>query len=102
MRQRTGKQTPHASQVFFAQTGCLLPALIMGNLFFGWMFFPFLKWVAIEAVLIAFFILTSVLAARKFVSTYRRYEKDALKDAIDVEAHVVHEQGAGEQQLPGS
>jgi hypothetical protein len=74
------------SVVFFSQSGCLLPLLILWNLFFGWMFFKPLIWLAIEGILVLLFTLNSYILARRISSfTAKR------SNVIDVEGEVVEE-----------
>jgi len=68
-------------------SGCLLPALIFFNTFFGWIFFkPAKLWLSIEAILI-------LLAILQLHSSYRfilsNFNKKSRRDAIDVEGKVV-------------
>jgi hypothetical protein len=65
------------------QAGCLLPALILLNLFFGWMFLKASVWLAVEAVLILLFILNSYILVRKV----KKWSKP--DDVIDVKGEVV-------------
>jgi uncharacterized membrane protein len=70
--------------VFFAgQAGCLLPILILLNLFFGWLFFKPLTWLMVEVGLILLFILSSFFFIRKVANFSRRDNQ-----VIDVEAKV--------------
>lgn len=75
------------SVVFFSQSGCLLPLLILLNLFFGWILLKPLTWLAIEGILIFLFIV-NILILSKHISTLSP-KKD--KDVIDVEGEVVEE-----------
>jgi len=78
---------PLKSFVFLSGTGCLLPALIIFNLLFGWIFFKPLHWLIIEAVLILLFIIKGSLFTRRIISASSR-KRD---NAIDVEAEVVED-----------
>ncbi len=70
--------------ILLGRMGCLLPFLIIFNLFFGWMFFGFLLWALIEIVLILVFILVSLLTAKKV------FRQEQQKDnVIDIEAEVL-------------
>ncbi len=71
------------SIVILNQTGCLLPLLIILNLFFGWMIFKPLIWLTVGLILTIFFLLNYVLASRKTFS----YPKH--KNVIDVEGKPV-------------
>jgi len=73
------------SFIFFSQTGCLLPILIIFNLFFGLIFFRPVLWLSIEVILILLFMLNSFILTRKIISSNKR------KDAIDVEGEVIEE-----------
>ena len=65
------------------QAGCLLPALILLNLFFGWMFLKASVWLTVEAVLILLFILNSYILIRR-VKSWSKPD-----DVIDVKGEVV-------------
>jgi len=75
-----------SSLLFVSQAGCLLPILILLNLFFGWLFFKPLSWLAIEAALIFLFLLNSYILARRISSASRKNRK-----IIDVEGEVQEE-----------
>jgi uncharacterized membrane protein len=70
--------------VFFSRTGCLLPLLIILNLFFGWIFFKPLEWLAVGLILVLLFMLSSIILTRKIFSVS---SKD--KRIIDVEGEVL-------------
>ena len=72
--------------ILLGRMGCLLPLLIIFNLFFGWMFFGFLLWALIEIVLIIIFILVSLLTARRIFRQEQQKDKD---NVIDIEAEVL-------------
>ena len=72
--------------IIFSQSGCLLPLLILINLFFGLAFFKFGTWLAIELILILLFLLNSLFMARKIFSQPRKNNK-----VIDVEGKVIEE-----------
>ena len=80
------RQDQLKSVVFFSQTGCLLPLLIMLNLFFGWMFIKPLAWLLVEGVLILLFLLNSLIITRKIKSF-----TPGRADVIDVEGKVIDE-----------
>jgi hypothetical protein len=69
--------------------GCLLPLLIILNLFFGRIFFSLKLWLAIEGVLIALFIINSYIFTRQFFSV----AKPVRKNVVDVQGEVVEERG---------
>lgn len=71
------------SMIILSQTGCLLPTLIVLNLFFGWILFGLKGWLILELVLVALLVINSYIATRHFPSR--------KKDAIDVEAEVLDE-----------
>jgi len=75
------------NSIFFcSQSGCLLPLLILSNLFFGWMFLKPLTWLAVEGILIIMFLINSYILTRKLSSTSQK-----RKDFIDVEGEVIEE-----------
>ena len=71
------------------QAGCLLPALILLNLFFGWMFLKPLAWIILEGVLVLLFLLNSYLLVRKV----RKWSQPEGR-IIDVKGEVVEEKKA--------
>lgn len=71
---------------FVSQTGCLLPILILFNLFFGWMFFRPLVWLAIEGVLALLFILNSYFLAKRVSSFAPRRGR-----VVDAEGEIVED-----------
>ena len=75
-----------SSLLFVSQAGCLLPLLILLNLFLGWMFFKPLTWLAIEGVLVFLFLLNSYILARRISSSSRKNKK-----IIDVEGEALEE-----------
>ena len=70
--------------VFFSQAGCLLPALILFNLFFGWVFLKPAQWLLSEAVLVLLFLVFSAISVRKIKKNFT-----SRPGAIDVEGEVV-------------
>jgi len=74
------------SVVVSAQAGCFLPILIILNLFFGWMFLKPAQWLLLEAALVLFFIITSIILVKKVVSSATK-----RSNVIDVEGKVVDE-----------
>lgn len=74
------------SAFFFSQTGCLLPLLILGNLFFGWIFLGALHWLLLEVILVSFFIINSYILTRKIISGSRKAD-----NVIDVKGEVIEE-----------
>ena len=78
------KQTQ--SVMFFAQSGCLLPLLIILNLLFGWMFLKPGAWLIVGAILIGLFWINSLVLAKKISSAVSPHHR---RGAIDIEAEVV-------------
>ncbi|MDD4894887.1 MAG: hypothetical protein PHW54_06215 [Candidatus Omnitrophica bacterium] len=78
---------PLKSFVFLSGAGCLLPALIIFNFLFGWIFFKPLHWLIIEGVLILLFVIKGLLFTRRIISNSPRKHGNA----IDVEAEVVED-----------
>lgn len=74
------------SFVFFSGSGCLLPALIIFNLLFGWIFLKPKLWLITEAILILFFIINGYIITRKIISPSSKRD-----DAIDVKGEVVED-----------
>ena len=77
------------AMVFSSRAGCLLPALIFFNLFFGWLFFPPHIWLAAEGVMILLFVLNSYILMKNVSRMSRQPQAPARRDAIDVEARIV-------------
>lgn len=75
------------STVFFVKSGCLLPQLIIFNLFFGWLFLPVLSWLVVGVILILLFAANSYFLARKITSG----TSSKRKGVIDVQGQVVEE-----------
>lgn len=76
------------SIVVSAKLGCLLPLLIILNLFFGWMFLKPVLWLGIEIILAVIFLLNLFLlsgAIKRIFSNSPKYRKDT----IDVKGEVV-------------
>ncbi len=69
----------------FSRAGCFLPLLIILNLFFGWLVFKPLEWLAIGVALVLLFLLNSLIAARKILSGAQR----GNRSIIDVEGEVL-------------
>lgn len=92
------------SFIFFSRTGCLLPLLIILNLFFGWIFLRLHYWLLTELILILLFVINGYIITRKInafaskhdteVPTFRSnvFKRKVLKDnVIDVEGKVVED-----------
>lgn len=73
---------------FLGQAGCLLPALILVNLFFGWMFLSTSAWLATGGFLIVLFFVNSFMFMRR-VTNLTKSARSKRPGAIDVEAEVV-------------
>lgn len=78
------------SIIVSAQAGCLLPFLIIFNLFFGWMFFKPAHWLLIEAILILISIATSIVFVKKIFSAGSN-GSSRRNNAIDIEGKIVNE-----------
>jgi len=87
--------------VWMGSSGCLLPFLIILNLFFGKLIFNSTRlWLGVEAILILLFILKINLIARKVGQLGRDLASDKKSRGqsykpqgrvIDVEGHVVED-----------
>ncbi len=75
------------SFVFFSRTGCLLPLLIICNLFFGWIFLKPKEWLIIETILLLLFMINGYVMTRKIISSASVRKKRS--GVIDVEGEVV-------------
>jgi len=69
-------------------TGCFLPALILLNFFFGWMFFRPLVWLGIEGILILLFVVNFYIIAKRVTSSPTTARGE---DIVDVEGEVVED-----------
>ena len=78
------------SVFFIGQAGCLLPIIILFNLFFGWIFFPTRTWLLIEGILIILFFINSFIFLRR-VSTMASGSASKRDGVIDVEGEIVEE-----------
>jgi len=74
------------SLAFLGRSGCFLPLLIILNLFFGWLIFKPLVWLAVGSVLVLLFLLNSVIVTRKILSG-----SPGGSHIIDVEGQVLEE-----------
>lgn len=72
------------SFIVLNQAGCLLPLLIILNLFFGWMIFKPVTWLVIGLILTALFLFNSIITSKKVSSYSTRY-----KNVVDVEGKPV-------------
>jgi len=66
--------------------GCFLPALILANFVFGWIFLKPLYWLVSEAVLISLFVINSRIISGRINSALVK-----RSNVIDVEAEAVKE-----------
>lgn len=73
----------------FYRGGCLLPFLIIFNLFFGWVFFGFKAWIIVEVILVFVLMVYSYILSKKIISKANGPSKRS--NAIDVEGEVVHD-----------
>jgi len=71
----------------FYRGGCLLPFLLIFNLFFGWIFFSVRAWVLVEILLIIALVIYSYILSRKIISRVNNAGK--RDNAIDVEGKVI-------------
>lgn len=77
--------------IWHGQSGCLLPMLIIFNLFFGKLIFNSTRlWLGVEAILILLFIIKIHFFARKISQQFRPKGK-----VIDVQGQVVEEEKRG-------
>ena len=72
--------------VIISSGGCLLPLLIILNLFFGRLFLKASHWLALEGVLILLFALNSYLFTRRIFRCVKKRD-----NVIDVEGEVIKE-----------
>jgi len=73
--------------MLISYNGCLLPLLIVLNLFFGQFFFKTNQWLAIEGILILLFLFNSYIVTRRVKSAQRNNPQNV----IDVEGKVVED-----------
>ncbi|MCX5702238.1 MAG: hypothetical protein NTW64_04595 [Candidatus Omnitrophica bacterium] len=83
------------SFVLLSRTGCLLPFLIIFNLFFGLLFFRPFVWLLIQAILILLFLINGYIITRKINSA----SSGKRNDVIDVTAEIVEEEKSKNKQL---
>ena len=82
---------PTSSFVFTGQSGCLLPMLIILNLFFGKLIFNSTRlWLGVEGALILLFIIRIYAFTRK-ISEMVKPQSRSRGQVIDVEGEVVEE-----------
>lgn len=80
------KKSKNKALFLTGQLGCLIPLLILTNLFFGLLFFKPFIWLLVGAVLVLLFILNTYIIVRKMSSFFS--EKD---NVIDVEGEAIEE-----------
>lgn len=88
--------------IWIGNSGCLLPLLIIFNLFFGRLIFNSTRlWLSVEAILILIFIIRINIIARKisrqfdrqgggFASSGQNHKPKA--DVVDIQGHIVEEE----------
>jgi len=74
--------------MIIAYSGCLLPLLIILNLFFGRLFLKTADWLAFEGILILLFLFNSYIKLYRFTHSSRRKGGD---NVIDVEGKVIND-----------
>lgn len=78
---------PQTKFIWMGSSGCLLPFLIILNLFFGKLIFNSTRlWLGIEALFILIFILKINILARKINQQFRPKGK-----VVDIEGQVVED-----------
>ncbi len=82
-----------ASIVLTGLGGCLLPSLVIGNLFFGWLFLKPLHWILLEIALVLALRLQTVWILRKMTQRMQNPsgKRPGRSGVIDVEGEVVEE-----------
>jgi len=76
-------------------SGCLLPFLIIFNLFFGWIFLKPLHWLLLEIVLVVFFALNGFILIKSITIHRGQSDKRHIRgrgNAIDTEAEVIKDE----------
>lgn len=71
----------------FYKGGCLLPFLIIFNLFFGWLYLSLKAWLISESILIIIFLFYSYVLSRKIISQGGSFVRRA--NVIDTEGEVI-------------
>lgn len=75
--------------VFTGQSGCLLPMLIILNLFFGKLIFNSTRlWLGVEGILVLLFIIKIHTFIRKISGQFRK----AQGKVVDIQGQVVEEE----------
>ena len=89
---------PPSGFVFTGQSGCLLPILIMLNLFFGKDIFNSTRlWLTVEAVLVLLFIIKIHVFTRKISEQFRSVggnnrNYNSQDRVVDIQGQVVEEE----------
>ena len=82
---------PNSGFVFTGQSGCLLPVLIIFNLFFGkFIFGSYRLWLGVEVVLVLLFMIKIHAFARN-INEQLKPKGHSRNNVIDVEGEVVEE-----------
>lgn len=71
---------------FFYNSGCLLPFLIIFNLFFGRVFFSLRVWLAVEGILIILFVVNAYIFSKRIINSVKKRD-----NVIDVEGEVIQD-----------
>ena len=83
---------PTSGFVFTGQSGCLLPMLIILNLFFGKLVFNSTRlWLGVEGVLLLLFMIKIHAFTRKISEQFSRPANRSRGKVVDVEGEVVEE-----------
>ncbi len=69
---------------FFYNSGCLLPFLIIFNLFFGRLFFSYRVWLVVGGVLVVLFLINSYIFSKRIINSVKKRD-----NIIDVEGEVI-------------
>jgi hypothetical protein len=88
---------PSSGFVFTGQSGCLLPMLIILNLFFGkFIFNSNSLWLGVEGVLILLFIIKIHIFARKISEQLWPKNRKPRSKIVDIQGQVVEEDNSTE------
>ncbi len=74
----------YRSMVFLSGAGCLLPSLVISNLFFGWIFLRPKVWLLVEVALVVALWIYSHLLRRKISRLQQKRDK-----VIDTDAEII-------------
>lgn len=78
------RPSSYQSFVFLSGTGCLLPALVVFNLFFGWLFLRPAAWVMVEAALLLLLLVYTHFLRRKITRLQQKRD-----NVIDTDAEII-------------